>query len=94
MCKLGLNGTAVIKTISTFAILVLAFSFGIFKWSHTDLETIRRKIRTILTRQHYHHPEAAVEKTGRRIIDTYIANLRDCQVMKMSSRKCMVSSQK
>ena len=88
VCKSGLSGVAIIKAINTFAIPVLTYSFGIVKWSYTDLKTMQRKIRTVLTRHCYHHPKAAVERTvlprhegGRGITD--ITNLHDCQVMKM-----------
>jgi len=36
--------------------LVLNFSFGIVKWTPTDLENLQTKMRTLLTRYRFHHP--------------------------------------
>ena len=50
ICKAKLNGKNFCKAINTLAIPVLTYSFGIIKWSDTEIEEIQRKIRTTLTR--------------------------------------------
>jgi len=45
-----------IKAISTYATPVLTFSFGIAKWTPTDLENLQTKMRTLLTRYRFHQP--------------------------------------
>lgn len=51
-----------IRAINTYAIPVLTYSFGIIKWSLTDLEDISRMIRTQLTEHRMRHPKAAIER--------------------------------
>jgi len=48
--KTKLNGKNTMKAINTYATAVLTYSFGIVKWSPTDLENLQTKIRTLLTR--------------------------------------------
>jgi len=50
------------KAINTYATPVFTFSFGIVKWSHTDLENLQSKMRTLLTRYRFHHPLATKER--------------------------------
>jgi hypothetical protein len=40
--KTKLNGKNTIKAINTYAIPVLTFSFGIVKWTPTDLENLQK----------------------------------------------------
>jgi hypothetical protein len=37
------------------------FSFGIMKWTPTDIGNLQTKMRTLLTRYRFHHPRAATE---------------------------------
>ena len=53
--KTKLNGKNTIKAINTYATPVLTFSFGIVKWTPTDLENLQTKIRTLLTRYRFRH---------------------------------------
>jgi len=53
--KTKLNGKNTIKVINTYATPVLTFSFGIVKWTPTDLENLQTKMRTLLTRFRFHH---------------------------------------
>jgi len=83
--KTKLNEKNTIKAINTYATAVLTFSFGIVKWTPTDLENLQTKMRTILTRYRFHHPRAAKERLtlprqmrGRGFID--ITRLHDKQV--------------
>jgi len=83
--KTKLNGKNTIKAINTYATPVLTFSFGIVKWTPTDLENLQTKVRTLLMRYGFHHPRAAKERItlprqmgGRGLID--ITRLHDKQV--------------
>ncbi|XP_055846222.1 uncharacterized protein LOC129912125 [Episyrphus balteatus] len=74
--KSHLNGKNLIKAINTYAIPVLTYSFGVIKWSTTDLADLQRKIRTILTQYNLHHPRSCIERMtlprregGRGVID-------------------------
>jgi len=74
-----------IKAINTYATPILAFSFGILKWTPTDLENLPTKMRMLLTRYIFHHPRAAKERLtlarqmgGSGLIDT--TRLHDKQV--------------
>lgn len=74
--KTKLNSKNITKAINTFAIPILTYTFGIVKWSETDIEEIQRKIRVKLTAARMHHPKSAIERTilkreegGRGILD-------------------------
>jgi len=80
-----LNGKNMIKAVNTYATPVLTFSFGLVKWTPTDLENLQTKMRMLLTRYRFHHPCAAKERlslprqmSGRGLID--ITRLHDKQV--------------
>ena len=60
--KKKLNGKNTIKAINTYATPVLIFSFGIVKWTPTDLENFQTKTTALLTRYKFHHPRAAKER--------------------------------
>jgi len=45
--KTKLNGKNTIKALSTYAAPVLTFSFGIAKWTPTDLENLQTKMRML-----------------------------------------------
>ena len=83
--KTKLNGKNTVNAINTYATAVLTFSFGIVKWTPTDLENLQTKMRTLLTRYRFHHPHAAMERFtlprqmgGRGLI--YITRLHDKQM--------------
>ncbi|XP_036348061.1 uncharacterized protein LOC118757459 [Rhagoletis pomonella] len=48
--------------INAFAIPVLTYTFGVVKWSETELENVKRATRTLLTKYGTHHPKSAVER--------------------------------
>ena len=48
--KTQMNRKNTIKAINTYATPVLTFSFGIVKWTPTDLQKLQTKTRTLLTR--------------------------------------------
>ena len=65
-----------IKAISIYATPVLTFSFGIVKWTPTDLKNLQTKMRTLLARYRFHHPRTAKDRLtlprqmgGRGLID-------------------------
>ena len=83
--KTTLNGKNTTKAVNTYATPELTFSFGIVKWTPTDLENLQTKMRTLLTRYRFHHPRAAKERLtlprqmgGRGLID--ITRLHEKQV--------------
>ncbi|XP_055527339.1 uncharacterized protein LOC129719956 [Wyeomyia smithii] len=51
-----------IKAINTFAVPLLTYSFGVVKWTKTDLEAIERALRVSLTKYRSHHPKSATER--------------------------------
>lgn len=57
-----LTGGNMMKAINTWAIPVITYTFGILKWSATDLESLNRKIRTAMTENRAHHPRACIER--------------------------------
>lgn len=79
LVKSSLNAKNTIKAINTYAVPVLTYSFGIIKWTNTDLEELNRLNRTKLTEQRKHHPNACTERItlsrkegGRGLIDLLI----------------------
>lgn len=76
ICITQLSGKNLIKALNTYAIPILTYSFGIVKWSKTDIEQVERMTRTILTKHNYLHPKSAIERLtirrqdgGRGLID-------------------------
>lgn len=74
--KTKLNSKNLTKAINTYACTALTYSFGVVKWTKTDIENLQRKMRTLLTKAQKHHPKSAVERTtlprslgGRGLID-------------------------
>ncbi|RZF38073.1 hypothetical protein LSTR_LSTR006472 [Laodelphax striatellus] len=74
--KSQLDGGKIVKAINTWAAPTLTYSFGIVKWSKTDLEEIERRVRVAMTKHRAHHPRSAVERVtlprtmgGRGVID-------------------------
>ncbi|XP_063899231.1 uncharacterized protein LOC135119187 [Helicoverpa armigera] len=76
ICKTQLTGKHLIKALNTYAIPILTYSFGIIKWSKTDIQQIERTTRTTLTKHNNLHPKSAIERLtikrqngGRGLID-------------------------
>jgi hypothetical protein len=83
--KTKLNGKNTIEATNIYATPVQTFSFGIVKWTPTDLENLQTKMRTLLTRYRFHHLRAAKERLtllrqmgGRELIG--ITRLHNAQV--------------
>lgn len=58
--KTHLHSRHKIKAINTWAIPIITYTFGVIEWTQTDLERIDRKIRTDMTKNRIHHPNASV----------------------------------
>lgn len=74
-----------IKAINTYAIPILTYSFGVIKWSDTELETLNTATRTASNKHNIHHIHSAVQRFtlkrklgGRGLID--IKNLHYTQI--------------
>ncbi|XP_022829294.1 uncharacterized protein LOC111358406 [Spodoptera litura] len=81
-----LNAKNTIKAINTFAIPILTYSFGIIRWTQTDLTTLQRIINTTMTKHRKHHPRSCIQRLtlpkiegGRGLID--ITNLHNNQII-------------
>jgi hypothetical protein len=86
--KTELNARNTTKAINTFAIPILCYTFGITKWTVTDLDRLQGIIRTTLTKYGTHHPHANSERMviprkegGTGIID--IRNLHNRQIINL-----------
>lgn len=62
LCKTQLSGKNLIKALNTYAIPVLTYSFGVIKWSKTNIEHLERVTRTTLTKHNHLHPKSAIER--------------------------------
>ncbi|XP_054744486.1 uncharacterized protein LOC129248900 [Anastrepha obliqua] len=60
ICKTQLNGKNQIHAINSFVVPVVSYSFGIVKWSSTEIENLQRIIRTIMTKYKSRHPKSSV----------------------------------
>lgn len=50
------------SALNSWAIPVIAYSFGVVSWSRTELGSLDRKLRTMLTRHRMLHPNSAIER--------------------------------
>jgi hypothetical protein len=60
--KSKLNGNNLIKAVNTYAAPLLTYSFGIIKWSKTNLQNINIQTRVLFTKFCKHHPKSAIER--------------------------------
>lgn len=74
--KSYLNSKNLFKAINTYAIPLLTYSFGVIKWTETDIQNLMISTRTKLTKYNKHHPHACKERIiiprkngGRGLID-------------------------
>lgn len=88
VCKQQLSSKNLFKAINTYAVPILTYSFGVIKWTKTELKQLEIKTRTILTQNRHHHPKSAIERVclsrkegGRGLID--ITQLHNKQVNAM-----------
>lgn len=94
--KSKLNAKNQIKAINTYAIPLLTYTFGIVKWTQTEMKDIQTKTNVAMTKHRCHHPKAAVERTtlkrkdgGRGLID--LSNLHNNSIINL--RKYFYSKQ-
>ncbi|KAL0841160.1 hypothetical protein ABMA28_014906 [Loxostege sticticalis] len=88
LCKKQLYSKNLFKAINTYAIPILTYSFGVIKWTNSELQALEIKTRTILTQHRYHHPKSAVERItlprkegGRGLIE--ISHLHKKQILNL-----------
>lgn len=86
LLKSKLNSKNLFKAINTHAIPILTYSFGVIKWTTTDLEEINRLNRTKLTQHRKHHPNACIQRVtlsrkegGRGLTDVHILHENQIQ---------------
>nr|CAI5833294.1 unnamed protein product [Callosobruchus analis] len=89
LLKTKLNSRNLTKAINTFAIPVLTYSFGIIKWSHTDIENIHILMRKQFTKHRMSHPNICKERLtierkqgGRGIIDIQSLHTRQIKTLR------------
>lgn len=89
LLRTKLNSLNLMKAINTYAIPAISFSFGIVKWTATDLDDINTKIRKALTTHKMHHPRASIERVtlaraegGRGIVDVKEACAKQINVLR------------
>lgn len=93
--KSKLNGRNTIKAINTYAVPVLTYTFGVIKWTDTDITNLERKTRTTLSKFRIHHPKSAKERLtlprasgGRGLIDvTFLYRNQINNLQKYFSKK-------
>lgn len=85
LLKTQLNSRNTVKSINTYAIPILTYSFGIITWSKSDLKALQRTINTTMTKFRKHHPRSCFQRLtlprkegGRGLID--IVNLHNSQI--------------
>ncbi|XP_053956454.1 uncharacterized protein LOC128862068 [Anastrepha ludens] len=73
-----------------FAMRLISYSFGIVKWSTTELKNLERMMRTIMNKHKWHHPKSSVlrfalsRKEGSRdLID--VGALHDKLILKLGN---------
>lgn len=60
--KTELNSGNTTKAINTYATSVLTYSFGVIKWTDTELEELDTKTRKEFRKARGHHPQSAIER--------------------------------
>ncbi|PZC70922.1 hypothetical protein B5X24_HaOG214608 [Helicoverpa armigera] len=58
--KSSLSGGNKVRAFNGWVMPVLMYSFGILKWTQTELDALDRKVRTLLTAERMHHPRSSV----------------------------------
>ena len=55
-----LSGGNKVRAFNGWVMPVLMYSFGILKWTQTELDALDRRVRTLLTANRMHHPRSSV----------------------------------
>lgn len=89
LLKSKLNSKNLFKAINTFAISLLTYSFGIIKWTKTDIDKIHQATNKQLTIHRKHHPNACKERMvirredgGRGLIDIHLLHARQIKTLR------------
>jgi hypothetical protein len=64
--KTELNGKNTTKAINAFTIPILTYTYGIIKWSETDLNNLQHALRTTLTKHGAHHRKCKKNDTSKK----------------------------
>ncbi|KAJ0182259.1 hypothetical protein K1T71_001628 [Dendrolimus kikuchii] len=55
-----LSGGNKVRAFNSWVMPVLAYSFGILRWTQTELDALDRRVRCLLTKYRMHHPRSSV----------------------------------
>lgn len=90
ICKMQLSSKNLFKALNTYAIPMLTYSFGVVRWSITDINALEIKTRSTLTQHRYHYPKSAIERVsipkkegGRELIDIKFLHERQIEKLKL-----------
>lgn len=88
LLKSYLNSNNLFKAINTYAISTLTYSFGIIKWTPTDLNNLEITTRKLMSTYRKHHPKSCIERMtlprsegGRGLIDIHNLHNRQKQTL-------------
>lgn len=100
LLKTKLSGQNMVTAINSYALPVLMYSFGVIRWTQTELDDLNRRVRVLFTKHRAHHPRSSVErfhlprkKGGRGITDMknlyydQIENLRNFFIHKSETSR-------
>ena len=86
--KSELNAKFTANAITTYAMPILRYGFGILKWTRSELRAIDTKTRKTLTKYGYHHPKSNVHRLylsrkwgGRGIISAMDCHTQECTAL-------------
>ncbi|CAH1973269.1 unnamed protein product [Acanthoscelides obtectus] len=87
--KTGLNAINIARAVNSFAIPILTYSFGLVKWSDTELQQLDRKTRTTITKNILNHPKSAGQRVNlpRHLGGRGFINIRQMHNKQMSKMK-------
>ncbi|KAL1446381.1 hypothetical protein WDU94_013936 [Cyamophila willieti] len=60
--KTGLNSKHLIMAVNSYCVPVLTYSFGLIKWTLTDVTSLDTETRVLLTKHRMHHPKSSKER--------------------------------
>lgn len=83
-----------VQAINTYALSVATYTFGVVKWTQTELEDLNRTTRVMCSRYGFHHPRSSIErfhlprsKGGRGIHDLEIQHMAQINNMRTYFQK-------
>ncbi|XP_052738597.1 uncharacterized protein LOC112058219 [Bicyclus anynana] len=60
ICKSYLSGANKIRAYNGWVMPVLMYTFGVLRWTQTELDVLDRRVRTTMTLYRKHHPKSSV----------------------------------